>query len=187
MGGNVADQRRRAALFEIRRDAQLCHRPRGGAGEWRCSAHRRAGAQEQDRLRSDRALRRLGRNARSGHGDHGQVAAVAAGARDVVGGVRQDVERGGRRCRRFSLTAFCRRRSRSRIISRSRPRDAIWVRQIVAPGNAHLLVEVDGQPETVQEEMEKLRELVAATKAEQIRRGDGGSGLRATLDVAARV
>ena len=35
---------------------------------------------------------------------------------------------------------------------------------IVAPGNAHLLVDVDGQPETVQLEMAKLRELVARTK-----------------------
>ncbi|MBA3272876.1 MAG: FAD-binding protein [Chthoniobacterales bacterium] len=33
---------------------------------------------------------------------------------------------------------------------------------IVAPGNAHLLVDVDGQPETVRVEMEKLRALVAA-------------------------
>ncbi len=32
---------------------------------------------------------------------------------------------------------------------------------IVAPGNAHLLVDVDGQPETVRLEMEKLRALVA--------------------------
>jgi glycolate oxidase len=35
---------------------------------------------------------------------------------------------------------------------------------VVAPGNAHLLVDVDGQPETVQLEMAKLRELVARTK-----------------------
>lgn len=33
---------------------------------------------------------------------------------------------------------------------------------IVAPGNAHLLVDVDGQPETVALEMEKVRQLVAA-------------------------
>ncbi len=33
---------------------------------------------------------------------------------------------------------------------------------IVAPGNAHLLVDVDGQPETVRLEMEQLRALVAA-------------------------
>ena len=33
---------------------------------------------------------------------------------------------------------------------------------IVAPGNAHLLVDVDGQPETVRVEMAKLRELVSA-------------------------
>ena len=32
--------------------------------------------------------------------------------------------------------------------------------EIVAPGNAHLLVDVDGQPETVRLEMEKLRALV---------------------------
>jgi glycolate oxidase len=31
----------------------------------------------------------------------------------------------------------------------------------VAPGNAHLLVDVDGQPETVRVEMQKLQELVA--------------------------
>ncbi len=36
--------------------------------------------------------------------------------------------------------------------------------EIVAPGNAHLLVDVDGQPETVAVEMAKLRELVAAKK-----------------------
>lgn len=36
--------------------------------------------------------------------------------------------------------------------------------QIVAPGNAHLLVDVDGQAETVEVEMKKLRELVAAKK-----------------------
>ncbi|MFN2507791.1 MAG: FAD-binding oxidoreductase [Chthoniobacterales bacterium] len=35
---------------------------------------------------------------------------------------------------------------------------------MVAPGNAHLLVDVDGQPETVRVEMGKLRELVAAKK-----------------------
>lgn len=35
---------------------------------------------------------------------------------------------------------------------------------IVAPGNAHLLVDVDGQPETVAVEMAKLRELVAKKK-----------------------
>jgi len=35
---------------------------------------------------------------------------------------------------------------------------------IVAPGNAHLLVDVDGQPETVRAEMAKLRELVAAKR-----------------------
>ncbi len=35
---------------------------------------------------------------------------------------------------------------------------------IVAPGNAHLLVDVDGQPETVRVEMAKLRALVAAQK-----------------------
>ena len=34
----------------------------------------------------------------------------------------------------------------------------------VAPGRAHLLVDVDGQPETVRAEMEKLRQLVAARK-----------------------
>ncbi len=33
---------------------------------------------------------------------------------------------------------------------------------LVTPGNAHLLVDLDGQPETVQLEMAKLRELVAA-------------------------
>lgn len=33
---------------------------------------------------------------------------------------------------------------------------------VVAPGNAHLLVDLDGQPETVQLEMAKLREVVAA-------------------------
>ncbi len=33
---------------------------------------------------------------------------------------------------------------------------------IVAPGNAHLLVDLDGQPETVRAEMEMLRTLVAA-------------------------
>lgn len=36
--------------------------------------------------------------------------------------------------------------------------------EIVAPGNAHLLVDVDGQAETVALEMAKLRELVAAKK-----------------------
>lgn len=36
--------------------------------------------------------------------------------------------------------------------------------EVVAPGNAHLLVDLDGQPETVRVEMEKLRELVAAKK-----------------------
>jgi glycolate oxidase len=36
--------------------------------------------------------------------------------------------------------------------------------EIVAPGNAHLLVDVDGQPETVRVEMAKLRELVSAKK-----------------------
>lgn len=35
---------------------------------------------------------------------------------------------------------------------------------MVAPGNAHLLVDVDGQPETVRMEMEKLRTLVAAQR-----------------------
>jgi len=35
---------------------------------------------------------------------------------------------------------------------------------IVAPGNAHLLVDVDGQPETVRVEMAQLRALVAAQK-----------------------
>ncbi|MGI8820628.1 MAG: FAD-binding oxidoreductase [Chthoniobacterales bacterium] len=34
--------------------------------------------------------------------------------------------------------------------------------EIVAPGNAHLLIDVDGQPETVRLEMEQLRSLVAA-------------------------
>ncbi|MDQ6861424.1 MAG: FAD-binding protein [Verrucomicrobiota bacterium] len=34
--------------------------------------------------------------------------------------------------------------------------------EIVAPGNAHLLVDLDGQAETVRTEMEKLRELVAS-------------------------
>lgn len=36
--------------------------------------------------------------------------------------------------------------------------------EIVAPGNAHLLLDVDGQPETVRSEMLKLRELVASRK-----------------------
>jgi glycolate oxidase len=35
---------------------------------------------------------------------------------------------------------------------------------MVAPGNAHLLVDLDGQPETVRVEMAKLRDLVAAKK-----------------------
>jgi len=35
---------------------------------------------------------------------------------------------------------------------------------VVAPGNAHLLVDLDGQPETVRSEMGKLREIVAAQK-----------------------
>ena len=35
---------------------------------------------------------------------------------------------------------------------------------VVAPGNAHLLIDVDGQPETVQVEMAKLREIVAGKK-----------------------
>ncbi len=39
---------------------------------------------------------------------------------------------------------------------------------IVAPGNAHLLVDVDGQAETVQVEMAKLRELVAARKPNKL-------------------
>ncbi|MEP6821809.1 MAG: FAD-linked oxidase C-terminal domain-containing protein [Chthoniobacterales bacterium] len=39
---------------------------------------------------------------------------------------------------------------------------------IVAPGNAHLLVDLDGQPETVELEMAKLRELVAAKKPNAI-------------------
>lgn len=39
---------------------------------------------------------------------------------------------------------------------------------IVAPGNAHLLVDFDGQPGTVRVEMKKLRELVAAKKPNTI-------------------
>ncbi len=39
---------------------------------------------------------------------------------------------------------------------------------IVAPGNAHLLVDLDGQAETVKLEMAKLRELVAAKKPNAI-------------------
>jgi len=40
--------------------------------------------------------------------------------------------------------------------------------EIVAPGHAHLLVDLDGQAETVRLEMEKLRELVAAKKPKSI-------------------
>ena len=40
--------------------------------------------------------------------------------------------------------------------------------EIVAPGNAHLLVDVDGQPETVALEMGKLRALVAAQNPNMI-------------------
>lgn len=38
----------------------------------------------------------------------------------------------------------------------------------VAPGNAHLLVDVDGQPETVRVEMEQLQELVVAMKPNRV-------------------
>ena len=58
------DECRRAALFEIWSDAQLCDRARGGAGQRRGLAHGRAGAQEQDRVQSDRAVRGIGRDAR---------------------------------------------------------------------------------------------------------------------------
>ncbi len=40
--------------------------------------------------------------------------------------------------------------------------------EIVAPGNAHLLVDLDGQPESVRLEMVKLRELVAAKNPNRI-------------------
>jgi glycolate oxidase len=66
-------------------------------------------------------------------------------------------------CSRSLRKAFCLRRSRSRITSRSRRRGAIWA-AIVAPGNAHLLVDLDGQPETVRVEMAKLRQFVEAKK-----------------------
>ena len=117
-----------------------------------------------------------------------RVAAVAAGARDVVGCVRSTMSKRPRRCRKFSRPDFCRRRSRSRITSRWKPRGAILRRGDVPPGNAHLLVEVDGQPETVRsrngETARAGRERESRTA---LRRATNGRGLRTALGVAARI
>ena len=56
----------------------------------------------------------------------------------------------------FRAPDFCRRRWRSRIISHLKRRDRFRAGKCSA-GNAHLLVDLDGQPETVQAEMGKLR------------------------------
>ena len=141
-------ERRRAALFEIWRDAQLCRRAGSCPGQRRNSAHRRTRAQKQNRFRLVRHFCRLGRNARRRHGNHGEVAAVAAGARDAFGVVRFDVGSGGLRAGNFRCRISCRHRSRSRIISLWKRRDAIPARRTFRRAMRILLVDLDGHQET---------------------------------------
>ena len=64
------DERGWSALSEIRRNAKLCDRSRSGARQRPSAANWWPCSQEQNRVRFDRSLCRLGRNARRGHGDH---------------------------------------------------------------------------------------------------------------------
>ena len=64
------DERGWSALSEIRRNAKLCHRARSGACQRSSAANWWPCSQEQNRVRFDRSLCRLGRNARRGHEDH---------------------------------------------------------------------------------------------------------------------
>ena len=127
------DERRRSALFEVRRHAQLRDRSRSRAGKRRSSANRRARAQKQNRFRFDRPVRRLGRNARRRHRNHAAIAAAAAGARDLVGRIRENVAKRRRRFRKFLPKDFCRRRSKSPTASRWKRRAKIWARRLCRP------------------------------------------------------
>ena len=77
-------QRRRAEVSEIRRHAALRPRSGGRAGERGRGALRRADAQEQDRVRPRRPVRRLRGDARRGHGGDVAAAAVTPGAGSAV-------------------------------------------------------------------------------------------------------
>ena len=115
-------QRGRPALPEIRRDPRLRPRPRGRAGRRARGANRRAHAQEQDRLRFARHVRRFGGHA--GRGDPKPPCACSRIRRRARPFRRpcQPSARRPRRCRRSLPPAIFPRRSRSPTNSRSPPR-----------------------------------------------------------------
>ena len=161
------DERRRPALSEIWRHPPLRHWPRGRARERRSSAHRRARAQKQDRLRPDRPLRRLRRIARRGHRNHRAPAPVAPGARHSFGRLRH-LRKPPPRCRQSSPPVFCPSRSRSRIISRSKPRGAIAApRSFRRATRICSSISMD-KPESVRSEADALQALLANRKSKSL-------------------
>ncbi len=122
IGGNVATNAGGPALSQVRRDPPLHRRARGGAGERRGLAHGRPGAQKQNRLRPDRAFRRLRGNARRRHGNHRAAAPASASARDLIVLVRDHGGGRGHRAGDLCGRLFAFVSSRSRIILPSKPR-----------------------------------------------------------------
>ncbi len=118
-GRQHRDQRRRAAVPEVRRHAGLRAGPRGGARRRNCRATGKPHTQEQDRLRSRPLLRRIRRSAGRGDRSDAQAAAAAALSGRARGGLQHDTRRHPGPPSRFSGRAFFPARSKWRTPLRS--------------------------------------------------------------------
>jgi len=78
-----------------------------------------------------------------------------------------------RSCRKFSRPVFCRRPLEMPIASLWKQRAKKIGKAIVPPGNAHLLVDLDGQEESVRSEAEAILKLLANKKPSALEMATG--------------
>ncbi len=128
--------------------------------ERRGLAHGRPHAQKQNRLRPDRAFRRLRGNARRRHGNHRAAAPASASARDLVGSFATMAEAAAAVQAIFAAGFLPSSLEIADPFTLEAAR-AEHGRGVIPEGNAHLLVDLDGQEATVRSEAAALEKLIA--------------------------